>query len=99
MCRLSGKRNVPNVAVRKQEFEERVGREEKSVNQNCRESREGRSLEAGSPPMLPMSASSLSGNRTVIVGSKHLHVEPPVDFRQLSAGISIYFSTNFRVMG
>ncbi|KAL0268282.1 UNVERIFIED_CONTAM: hypothetical protein PYX00_010288 [Menopon gallinae] len=77
LSRLSGKRNVPNVAVRKQEFEQRVSRGERKPT--ARESR---------PQESAKNDGTLSGNRTVIVGSKTLHVEPPTDFTQLEPEVS-----------
>ncbi|KAK6620286.1 hypothetical protein RUM44_006687 [Polyplax serrata] len=75
LARLSGKRAVPNVAVRKQEFE-LVGREGAMP-----EKRDGRSSVENYTP--PKEIGALSGNRTVIVGSKQIHVEPPTDFKPL----------------
>lgn len=77
--RLSSKKSVPNVAVRKQEFE-RVGKDEVQAvdrDESCSPSRDNFGL--------------LSGNRTVIVGSKQIHVEPPTDFRQLTPGKLLFY--------
>lgn len=75
LFRLSGKRNVPNVAVRKQEYEQRSSQE-----------RSLRPAESSpvSPIPYPLLSTGMSGNQTVIVGSKHLHVAPPLDYRDPS---------------
>ncbi|EEB12293.1 conserved hypothetical protein [Pediculus humanus corporis] len=76
LARLSGKKTVPNVAVRKQEFE-RVGRDgNQSGGKDFCSSAESFSSSGDAGGIL-------SGNRTVIVGSKQIHVDPPTDFKQL----------------
>ncbi|XP_011259225.1 rho GTPase-activating protein 21 isoform X1 [Camponotus floridanus] len=69
LSRLSNKRSVPNVAVRKREFES------KAESQETRRipARETKSLDTG--PVL-------TGNRIIPIGSKHIHCEPPADYRE-----------------
>ncbi|KAL6432791.1 hypothetical protein ACFW04_006282 [Cataglyphis niger] len=69
LSRLSNKKSVPNVAVRKREFES------KAENQETRRipARETKSLDTG--PVL-------TGNRIIPIGSKHIHCEPPADYRE-----------------
>ncbi|XP_072757609.1 rho GTPase-activating protein 21 isoform X4 [Anoplolepis gracilipes] len=69
LSRLSNKRSVPNVAVRKREFES------KAESQEIRRipARETKSLDTG--PVL-------TGNRIIPIGSKHIHCEPPADYRE-----------------
>lgn len=69
---------MPNVAVRKQEYEQRSS-QERSIRP------------AESSPVSPLSPvpfaslpSGMSGNRTMLVGSKHIHVAPPLDYRDPS---------------
>ncbi|XP_070153965.1 rho GTPase-activating protein 23 isoform X5 [Polyergus mexicanus] len=69
LSRLSNKKSVPNVAVRKREFES------KAESQETRRipARETKSLDTG--PVL-------TGNRIIPIGSKHIHCEPPADYRE-----------------
>ncbi|XP_024867185.1 uncharacterized protein LOC112451652 isoform X6 [Temnothorax curvispinosus] len=69
LSRLSNKRSVPNVAVRKREFES------KAENQDSRRlpARETKSLDTGA---------ALTGNRIIPIGSKHIHCEPPADYKE-----------------
>ncbi|XP_039313812.1 uncharacterized protein LOC105205487 isoform X4 [Solenopsis invicta] len=69
LSRLSNKRSVPNVAVRKREFES------KAENQDSRRLpvRETKSLDTGAV---------LTGNRIIPIGSKHIHCEPPADYKE-----------------
>ncbi|XP_011060628.1 PREDICTED: uncharacterized protein LOC105149722 isoform X5 [Acromyrmex echinatior] len=69
LSRLSNKRSVPNVAVRKREFES------KAENQDSRRlpTRETKSLDTGAV---------LTGNRIIPIGSKHIHCEPPADYKE-----------------
>ncbi|XP_011877524.1 PREDICTED: rho GTPase-activating protein 21 isoform X2 [Vollenhovia emeryi] len=64
LSRLSNKRSVPNVALRKREFES------KAENQDSRRipSRETKSLD--------------TDNRIIPIGSKHIHCEPPADYKE-----------------
>ncbi|KAJ9597847.1 hypothetical protein L9F63_011289, partial [Diploptera punctata] len=74
LSRLSSKRSVPNVAVRKREFESRSSSASGGGKDGRRMNRESRSLESA--------GSGLSGNRLIPVGGKHLHCEPPHEFTQ-----------------
>ncbi|XP_029660661.1 uncharacterized protein LOC115234073 isoform X4 [Formica exsecta] len=69
LSRLSNKKSVPNVAVRKREFES------KAESQETRRipARETKSLDTG--PVL-------TGNRIIPIGSIHIHCEPPADYRE-----------------
>ncbi|KAL0130725.1 hypothetical protein PUN28_002385 [Cardiocondyla obscurior] len=69
LSRLSNKRSVPNVAVRKREFES------KAENQESRRlpTRETKSLDTGAV---------LTGNRIIPIGSKHIHCEPPAGYKE-----------------
>ncbi|KAE8744298.1 hypothetical protein FOCC_FOCC009021, partial [Frankliniella occidentalis] len=73
LARLSAKKGVPEVAVRKREFESRSLQENSSLKK----------LEkAGSPPAnssIPPSA--VSGNRSIPIGSSKLHCDPPPDYK------------------
>ncbi|XP_048504870.1 uncharacterized protein LOC105687120 isoform X4 [Athalia rosae] len=71
LSRLSSKRSVPNVAVRKREFESRA---ESRENRRIPSHRESKSLDAGK---------ELSGNRVIPVGSKYIHCEPPAGYREI----------------
>ena len=65
--------------MRKQEFE-RVGRDgNQSGGKDFCSSAESFSSSGDAGGIL-------SGNRTVIVGSKQIHVDPPTDFKQLGPG-------------
>ncbi|XP_044734281.1 uncharacterized protein LOC123296735 isoform X2 [Chrysoperla carnea] len=84
LARLSSKRVVPNVAVRKREFETRTEELNKEL-QRERESlrrltnKESRSLEyAGKNKM---STNTLKGNMAIPIGSKYLHCPPPSDYK------------------
>nr|XP_046480212.1 uncharacterized protein LOC124217981 isoform X12 [Neodiprion pinetum] len=71
LSRLSSKRSVPNVAVRKREFESKAeAREPRRIPAH----RESKSLESGR---------ELSGNRVIPVGSKYIHCEPPAGYREI----------------
>ncbi|XP_026825602.1 rho GTPase-activating protein 21 isoform X6 [Ooceraea biroi] len=69
LSRLSNKRSVPNVAVRKREFES------KAESQEPRRipARETKSLETGAV---------LTGNRIIPIGSKYIHCAPPIDYKE-----------------
>ncbi|XP_024945685.1 uncharacterized protein LOC107272586 isoform X12 [Cephus cinctus] len=71
LSRLSSKRSVPNVAVRKREFESKAECQEPRRIANHRESK---SLDAGR---------GLSGNRIIPIGSKYIHCEPPAGYREV----------------
>nr|CAD7428275.1 unnamed protein product [Timema monikensis] len=86
LSRLSAKKSVPNVAVRKREFESRSSSGNSSLRDGRRTHRESRSLESAAtsqqPKMMGVESSGLSGNRSIPIGSKHLHCTPPRDFQQ-----------------
>ncbi|XP_043469736.1 uncharacterized protein LOC122503283 isoform X7 [Leptopilina heterotoma] len=69
LSRLSNKRSVPNVAVRKREFESKAETQE---TRRLATGRESKSLDGGS---------GLSGNRIIPIGSKYIHCEPPTGYR------------------
>ncbi|XP_011140470.1 uncharacterized protein LOC105183805 isoform X6 [Harpegnathos saltator] len=69
LSRLSNTRNVPNVAVRKREFESKA------------ESQESRRLPSRETKSLDTGAVS-KGNRIIPIGSKHIHCEPPADYKE-----------------
>ncbi|KAK3907946.1 Rho GTPase-activating protein 21 [Frankliniella fusca] len=73
LARLSAKKGVPEVAVRKREFESRSLQENSSFKK----------LEkAGSPPATSsLSSSAVSGNRSIPIGSSKLHCDPPPDYK------------------
>ncbi|KOC62603.1 Rho GTPase-activating protein 21 [Habropoda laboriosa] len=73
LSRLSNKRSVPNVAVRKREFESKAEAQEprRIVAMSTRETK---SLDIGS---------GLKGNRVIPVGSRRIHCEPPTDYKIL----------------
>uniref|UniRef100_A0A1B6CU09 Rho GTPase-activating protein 21 n=1 Tax=Clastoptera arizonana TaxID=38151 RepID=A0A1B6CU09_9HEMI len=79
LARLSAKRNVPNVAVRKREFEAKSDK----IDRRGFMTRESRSLDSAGN--LPNPA--LSGNRAIPVGGSKLHCEPPADYLQQSIEI------------
>ncbi|XP_034949619.1 uncharacterized protein RhoGAP19D [Chelonus insularis] len=69
LSRLSNKRSVPNVAVRKREFESKAESQElRRITAN----RESKSLDSGK---------GLSGNRIIPIGSKYIHCEPPSGYK------------------
>ncbi|XP_076223162.1 rho GTPase activating protein at 19D isoform X4 [Nomia melanderi] len=70
LSRLSSKRSVPNVAVRKREFESKAEAQEPRRS-TVSASRETKSLDAGN---------GLKGNRIIPVGSGRIHCEPPTDY-------------------
>ncbi|XP_033607133.1 uncharacterized protein LOC111863876 isoform X5 [Cryptotermes secundus] len=89
LSRLSSKRSVPNVAVRKREFESRSTSSGASggARDGRRMNRDSRSLESAAVAHtrkygLSTTGSILSGNRLIPVGSKHLHCEPPHEFSE-----------------
>nr|XP_012233121.1 PREDICTED: uncharacterized protein LOC105678401 isoform X3 [Linepithema humile] len=69
LSRLSNKRSVPNVAVRKREFESKA----ESQEQRRLPNRETKSLDTGAV---------LTGNRIIPIGSKHIHCAPPADYKE-----------------
>ncbi|XP_023288714.1 rho GTPase-activating protein 23, partial [Orussus abietinus] len=71
LSRLSSKRSVPNVAVRKREFESKA---ESQEPRRIQANRESKSLDSGR---------GLSGNRIIPVGSKYIHCEPPAGYREV----------------
>ncbi|XP_011300533.1 uncharacterized protein RhoGAP19D isoform X5 [Fopius arisanus] len=74
LSRLSNKRSVPNVAVRKREFESKAeGVEGRRANH-----RESKSLDSEKKYL----GRGLSGNRIIPVGSKYIHCEPPSSYSQ-----------------
>ncbi|KAK0089316.1 hypothetical protein PV325_008071 [Microctonus aethiopoides] len=68
LSRLSNKRSVPNVAVRKREFESKA---ESQDTRRITANRESKSLDSGK---------GLSGNRIIPVGSKYIHCIPPSSY-------------------
>ncbi|XP_043664591.1 uncharacterized protein LOC122627518 isoform X2 [Vespula pensylvanica] len=71
LSRLSNKRSVPNVAVMKREFESKAeSQEPRRIPAN----RESKSLDSGR---------GLSGNRIFPIGSKYIHCEPPVNYKEI----------------
>ncbi|XP_069677566.1 uncharacterized protein RhoGAP19D isoform X4 [Periplaneta americana] len=86
LSRLSSKRSVPNVAVRKREFESRSSSTGSGAKDGRRMNRESRSLESAVTHSRKYGSSTtgsgLSGNRLIPVGGKHLHCEPPREFSQ-----------------
>ncbi|OAD55099.1 Rho GTPase-activating protein 21 [Eufriesea mexicana] len=73
LSRLSNKRSVPNVAVRKREFESKAEAQEPRRVPSV-SIRETKSLDSGY---------GLKGNRIIPVGSRHIHCEPPVNYNTL----------------
>ncbi|XP_076169211.1 rho GTPase activating protein at 19D isoform X3 [Ptiloglossa arizonensis] len=72
LSRLSNKRSVPNVAVRKREFESKA--EAQEPRRVPVATRETKSLDTGN---------GLKGNRVIPVGSRLIHCEPPTDYKPL----------------
>ncbi|XP_043265062.1 uncharacterized protein LOC122404847 isoform X2 [Colletes gigas] len=72
LSRLSNKRSVPNVAVRKREFESKA--EAQEPRRVPIPARETKSLDTGN---------GLKGNRVIPVGSRRIHCEPPTDCKPL----------------
>ncbi|XP_076290476.1 rho GTPase activating protein at 19D isoform X8 [Lasioglossum baleicum] len=72
LSRLSSKRSVPNVAVRKREFESKA--EAQEPRRSTVSTRETRSLDAGN---------GLKGNRVIPVGSRRIHCEAPTDSKPI----------------
>ncbi|XP_044576323.1 uncharacterized protein LOC123259705 isoform X5 [Cotesia glomerata] len=70
LSRLSNKRSVPNVAVRKREFESKA---EFHEGRRIAANRESKSLDSGK---------GLSGNRIIPIGSKYIHCVPPSGYRE-----------------
>ncbi|XP_074102826.1 rho GTPase activating protein at 19D isoform X6 [Cotesia typhae] len=70
LSRLSNKRSVPNVAVRKREFESKA---EFHDGRRIAANRESKSLDSGK---------GLSGNRIIPIGSKYIHCVPPSGYRE-----------------
>ncbi|XP_068965591.1 rho GTPase-activating protein 23 isoform X5 [Bombus flavifrons] len=73
LSRLSTKHSVPNVAVRRREFESKAEAQEPRRIPPV-PTRETKSLDSGS---------GLKGNRIIPVGSKHIHCEPPGNYNTL----------------
>ncbi|XP_028521544.2 uncharacterized protein LOC107994952 isoform X7 [Apis cerana] len=73
LSRLSNKRSVPNVAVRKREFESKAEAQEPRRLPPV-STRETKSLDSGS---------GLKGNRIIPIGSKQIHCEPPINYNTL----------------
>ncbi|XP_071873291.1 rho GTPase activating protein at 19D isoform X3 [Bombus fervidus] len=73
LSRLSTKHSVPNVAVRRREFESKAEAQEPRRIPPV-PTRETKSLDSGS---------GLKGNRIIPVGSKHIHCEPPGNYNSL----------------
>ncbi|KAF3421563.1 hypothetical protein E2986_05620 [Frieseomelitta varia] len=73
LSRLSTKHSVPNVAVRRREFESKAEAQEPRRVLPV-PIRETKSLDNGS---------GLKGNRIIPVGSKHIHCEPPINYNTL----------------
>ncbi|XP_032674198.1 uncharacterized protein LOC116845542 isoform X4 [Odontomachus brunneus] len=71
LSRLSNTRNVPNVAVRKREFESKA----ESQEPRRLPSRETKSLDTGHHAVS-------KGNRIIPIGSKYIHCEPPADYKE-----------------
>ncbi|XP_046993985.1 uncharacterized protein LOC124606066, partial [Schistocerca americana] len=95
LARLSAKKSVPNVAVRKREFESRSTASPPSSSAVTRESRESRRTTRESRSLESAELSKkkkdgelintgVSGNRMILVGSTKLHCEPPCDFKQFN---------------
>ncbi|XP_029037342.2 uncharacterized protein LOC114873310 isoform X3 [Osmia bicornis bicornis] len=78
LSRLSNKRSVPNVAVRKREFESKA--EAQEPRRLPISSRETKSLDTGN---------GLKGNRVIPVGSSRIHCEPPVNYRAIEETSSL----------
>ncbi|XP_026668660.1 uncharacterized protein LOC108624059 isoform X2 [Ceratina calcarata] len=70
LSRLSNKRSVPNVAVRKREFESKAEAQEPR-RALVASTRETKSLDNGN---------GLKGNRVIPVGSRHIHCAPPATY-------------------
>ncbi|XP_068082173.1 rho GTPase-activating protein 21 [Anabrus simplex] len=86
---LSSKKSVPNVAVRKREFESRAGSLSGStVRESRRPNRESRSLESavmqGKTTQPSSNLPAVSGNQMIPIGGRQLHCEPPHHFQQFS---------------
>lgn len=71
LSRMSSKQTVPNVAVRRKEFEARSTQQSNSISSSC---------SSPTPPSSFISPPISSGNRTIPVGNSHLHCEPPSNF-------------------
>ncbi|XP_032674212.1 uncharacterized protein LOC116845542 isoform X16 [Odontomachus brunneus] len=78
LSRLSNTRNVPNVAVRKREFESKA----ESQEPRRLPSRETKSLDTGHHAVS-------KGNRIIPIGSKYIHCEPPADYKESEAEMPI----------
>ncbi|XP_076757634.1 rho GTPase activating protein at 19D isoform X10 [Xylocopa sonorina] len=73
LSRLSNKRSVPNVAVRKREFESKAeAQEPRRIPAACAPIKETKSLDSGN---------GLKGNRVIPIGSRRIHCEPPVNYQ------------------
>ncbi|XP_076669695.1 rho GTPase activating protein at 19D isoform X2 [Andrena cerasifolii] len=72
LSRLSHKRSVPNVAVRKREFESKA--EAQEPRRAPVATRETKSLDSGN---------GLKGNRIIPVGSRRIHCEPPAGYKPI----------------
>ncbi|CAL7940899.1 unnamed protein product [Xylocopa violacea] len=73
LSRLSNKRSVPNVAVRKREFESKAeAQEPRRLPAVCLPIKETKSLDSGN---------GLKGNRVIPIGSRRIHCEPPVNYQ------------------
>ncbi|XP_048266043.1 uncharacterized protein LOC100645999 isoform X4 [Bombus terrestris] len=78
LSRLSTKHSVPNVAVRRREFESKAEAQEPRRIPPV-PTRETKSLDSGS---------GLKGNRIIPVGSKHIHCEPPGNYSTLEVSVA-----------
>ncbi|XP_043594788.1 uncharacterized protein LOC122573017 isoform X4 [Bombus pyrosoma] len=78
LSRLSTKHSVPNVAVRRREFESKAEAQEPRRIPPV-PTRETKSLDSGS---------GLKGNRIIPVGSKHIHCEPPGNYNTLEVSVA-----------
>lgn len=76
LSRLTNKQNVPNVAVRKQEFEA-LSCQSNSSNSTSQSVSNTNSLTS---PSSSFNSVSSSGNRIIPVGNNNLHCEPPTCF-------------------
>ncbi|XP_076244290.1 rho GTPase activating protein at 19D isoform X6 [Calliopsis andreniformis] len=78
LSRLSNKRSVPNVAVRKREFESKA--EAQEPRRMPIPGRETKSLDTGN---------GLKGNRVIPIGSRRIHCEPPTDYKPIEENMRV----------
>uniref|UniRef100_A0A8D8UFY2 Rho GTPase-activating protein 21 n=1 Tax=Cacopsylla melanoneura TaxID=428564 RepID=A0A8D8UFY2_9HEMI len=78
LSRLSSTQNVPNVAVRRKEFEALSSAQSNSISSSCSSQTSVPSIT--SPTSTSNYNSHCSGNRIIPVGNSNLHCEPPANY-------------------